>query len=350
MNKIQYIIITIFICTGNSMLPMDSEETAVNITAPTSNAGASSSTSTGAMKSLKSALKGASLEKREKKKLQYSPETKDFDMSTRKEIPYPSREEQALIKKEHETIVKEQIEFKKQEEEKLTENEVYDRLIHYAQTTLPEAEEIVQSCVQDLLEMWKIFSSAPTSVEDAQASMIRLQLHKQHYQNNTAFQCGEPILYGYASLLRKYKDDANYSLRPESNNIYVEKLDELLSSDLKKKIPQQAATEYVKAKEDHLNRLFGSISSNITALNQYNLAINKGMQFLIESEKILRSFTAKVQQYPMFKFDKSDYAFYEKLKSNVEKNMIINRIMPYARVFNVDRLTVESFLIDQDNI
>jgi hypothetical protein len=299
--------------------------------APTeSNSSSSSSSSAGAKKSI---LKKTTRAEGAKKTLQFTQDTQEH---TDKPITKSSDASKQEYLKEISQIEREQ----KAQAPTISEEEALQKLISFAQTSIPEVEQIIASCAQDFFQIWNFFSTIPTSREQAKENFTKLRNAMKDYENNLVpitnrrtGQESDPLIIGYESMLDDLKRQAFYEI---GSNPSVEKINDLIS-DYMESIMQKATDLYTQSKKENLEALFSAIDSNLPAKDQYVRAIEIGHKFLDDASKTEDKVHEAMRRYNVRGYIKQDYLAQHYSKATVEKNMIIDRALPFAQKVGVSK-------------
>jgi|GEM_PF-6657614 hypothetical protein len=280
MNKILNHILVIFICSNVAVYAMEQQEQV-----PTPSAGSSSSSSSSKMPK-KSILKNPAREKEAKGNIRFelnpegdTPESQGNIPTLKQDAPKPvpraSDEEWQAYQEEQRGIVKSQRIAVQERLNATPEAEAVANLISFAQTTIPEVEEIIKSCAKDMVEVWNFFNEEPTDVEMAKRNFEKLRFHFQHYERNIVSKISktgketQPLLAGYAKILDALKRPASYQF---GANADVEALDDMLSLYMDS-IKREASSLYTQSEKKALDAIFSKIDSNLADKEEYQAAV-----------------------------------------------------------------------------
>lgn len=321
MNNIRYLILTILLCTITIMHCMEESKS------PVQSSSESSSSSSSSPK--KSILKKGEKEKNTKKKAAFTPETVEY---TRQPLKIAEDAKRQEYQQEQRAIELEQISSKMQIAED-DEKNILENLISFTENTIPEVEHIIDTCANDIVEIWNFFDVIPASAEIAKENFAKLRLAIRDYERNIASTThrstgreSAPLIIEYGKMLDDLKLKADYELY---SNPFVEKLDELIS-DYMAHIIEKASKRYTQAKQSTLNDLFSKIRPDLTPQQQYANAVHFGQIFLDDAMRTENEVDSRMKQYQIKGYSKTDYSSHLYAKAKLEKNMVIERVLPYV--------------------
>ena len=273
MNKMLNHILIIFICSNVVVYTMEQEEKIP--TSPTESASLQASSSSSSLSPnvpKKSILKNPARDKEAKESIRFEPKPEE---DAPKPLTRVSDEEWQAYQEEQRGIIKSQRIAAQEKLNATPEAQAVANLISFAQTTIPEVEEIIKSCAKDMVEVWKFFNIVPTDAEMAKQNFEKLRFHFQHYERNIVSKINksgretEPLLAGYAKILDSLKRPAFYQF---GANASVETLDDMLSLYMDS-IKKEANSSYTQSEKKALDTIFSIIDSNVTDKEEYEAAV-----------------------------------------------------------------------------
>jgi hypothetical protein len=206
-------------------------------------------------------------------------------------------------------------------------------LIEYAQVALPKAQEVIDLCANDFFEVWTILSDqAPSSDSMAKEAFEALNDYKKSYAFNTKRLDNE-----FTHILKQYKNDA---LDYEGDNRAVSELDSLLD-DYFNTFYNKAKMLYQKKNEKVLEK-FNTIEGK-TDQEKYANAVTLGKDLLDNYNQKLELVGKAFKQYPSSSaYNYTDYLSYIGAKRKAEREIIIERVLPYAEKLGLNRQNLEA--------
>lgn len=210
-------------------------------------------------------------------------------------------------------------------------------LIAFAQETLPEVQAMIETCTDDLIAIWNVFSTAPSDHQAAITAFDSIKLHKKSYTENSM------LLSEYSKLLGKYIRAAKDYI--EGDDKTVDDLKDLLDSAITI-IHTNAKARYIESKKPLLDRRFNNITAE-TPLKKYSLAVHHAQDILDGFSSIIKRVDTELKQAIPKKYHTIDYALYTVHKGRIEKEMLIERVLPYAKEVkerNIDEKILNAIL------
>lgn len=256
-----------------------------------------------------------------------------------------SLETKKAYREEQEDIENEQIIAQQTALNELSPEDALKDLISFAKNAIPDVEHMINSCANDILEVWKFFSSVPTDEAIAKENFAKMNLAIKDYQTNAVSIPNKVTGEQSDSIIDEYEDRLltlkGLSLYESSGktDVDVEKLDNLISN-FKKLMIDKVKRLYVEFKKPVLDRIFSPISPNGNVKDQYAEAISCGYEFLDDAKAAENAVDAAMKKYGIRKYSKNHYATYLKDKQYEDKQMVIERVWPYAEKINQKKETL----------
>ncbi len=220
-----------------------------------------------------------------------------------------------------------------QQQSVITREQALQELISFAETTRPEVEQIIDSCVKDILEIWNFYSIEPTDAAKAQENFAKLDLALKDYEinvlnitNRITGKQSDSIITAYQKTLNDLKRDSQYEA---NSNRTVEQLNNLLHNCILL-ITRKAVSLYVASKKPALEALFSRISPDLPAEKQYHEALSCGYTFLDNTTDTETAVDAAMTKYHIRGYSRNTYHFHLRSKAQADKRMVIEGVFPYA--------------------
>lgn len=210
-------------------------------------------------------------------------------------------------------------------------------LLTFAKITIPEIERMIDSSAHDIFQVCKSFSVVPTNKEMAQEAYSKINLALKDYKiSNFAVNSrltGEVL----PSMIDENKErlatlrrNAVYVLNSDPN---VEKLHKLLSN-FNALMLSKAKELYIAFKKNELDQLFSAVPQDKPFKDQYAEALSLAYSYMDTEKDTEDAFCAAMKVYTIKKFSPSDYVGFLNVKHHIDKEMLIERIYPYAKNIN----------------
>jgi hypothetical protein len=246
-----------------------------------------------------------------------------------------STEAKEAYQKEQAAIENEQIIAQLEALNELSPEDALKDLLSFAKNAIPDIEHMIDSCANDILEVWKFFSAVPSNEAMAKEHFAQLSLAIKDYEvnavsirNRVTGAQSDSVIDEYQDKLLTLKELSLY----ESKNITdasVKQLDHLISN-FKKLVINKAMQRYIALKKPELDRIFSQISPDANAKDQYAEAVSYGYEFLDNKQTTENAVDAAMKKYRIRKYSKYNYSTYLHAKQQGDKNMVIERVWPYA--------------------
>lgn len=278
----------------------------------------------------------------QKKQVSFSSGTSEY---TNVPLAPSSRESKKAYRKEQADIEKEQITGQQKELNELSPEQALGDLLAFAKTAIPDVQNMIDSCANDILEIWKFFSIVPTDEAMAKQNFSKLNLATKDYQailipiqhRSTGTQSD--------SIIDEYEDKLltliGLALYKPNSNPDVEKLNDLISN-FKKSMQEKAKQLYIEFKKPELDRIFSKIPQGDIIKNQYIEALSCGQEFIDTTKNTETAVEAAMHRYPIYKrYSQFNYNIYLYAKQQIDKEMAINGVWPYAEKMSVKKETLD---------
>lgn len=268
------------------------------------------------------------------KKVRFADDTKDY---TLRPLGSLSDDEKKAYKEKEEGIEYTEKKIRELRISGMSKEDFRRELLNFAKNTIPEIEKMIDSSANDIFQVWKCFSMVPTNKEMAQEAYSKINLAFKDYKiSNLAAQSrltGEvlpSIIDEYKDRLATLKRNAIYILNNDPN---VEKLNTLILNfnDL---MLNKAKELYIAFKKNELDQIFSAVPKDIPFKDQYAEALSLAYSYIDTEKDTETAFYAAMKVYNIKKFSPSDYVGFLNVKHHIDKEMLIERIYPYAKNIN----------------
>jgi hypothetical protein len=178
MNNIRYFVLAFIMCSKTTIHSMEGSTSPIESTLSAGSGSSSSSSSVPKKSSLKKNARQGGV----KKTLQFTADTQEHTAKTLREA---KSEDKLEYQNELADIEKQQKAAGIQAAAVSGEEEALKKLISFAETTIPEVEQIINDCAKNIVDIWDFFWAVPTSREMASENFAKLGLAIKDYEKTS---------------------------------------------------------------------------------------------------------------------------------------------------------------------